>query len=85
MKWEEFHDLLVGISPDTPLGRMVAIRAENDKEILKHFTREQHRIRNEWRSRSAKKVTAENLDDMLNSLKNAFVAMANGGDTYAGK
>ena len=38
MKWDEFHDLLVGIGPDTPLGRMVSIRAEDDKDVLKHFS-----------------------------------------------
>lgn len=35
MSWDEFRDLLSGLSPDTALGRMVAIRAEEDKEILK--------------------------------------------------
>lgn len=40
MKWEEFRDLLVGIGPDTALGRVVAIRAEDRKEILENFTPE---------------------------------------------
>lgn len=78
MTWDEFRDLLVGISPDTPLGRIVSIRAEEDKEVLKHFTKEQHRIRSEWRSRKAKEITQENMDDILNSLKNAFISMAGG-------
>ena len=43
--------------PETPLGRVVSIRSENDKEVLKNFTKEQHRIRNEWRSRMTKAVT----------------------------
>ena len=34
MTWDEFRDLLVGISPETPLGRIVSIRAEDDKEVL---------------------------------------------------
>lgn len=38
MPWDEFSDLLSGIGPDTALGRIVAIRAEEDEEILKHFT-----------------------------------------------
>ena len=38
MKWEEFRDLLVGIGPDTALGRIVSIRAEDRKEILENFT-----------------------------------------------
>ena len=48
MKWEEFRDLLVGIGPDTALGRIVSIRAEDRKEILENFTPEQHRVRNAW-------------------------------------
>ena len=40
MKWDEFQALLVGIGPETPLGNIVSIRAEDDPEILKHFTRE---------------------------------------------
>ena len=56
MSWDEFSDLLSGIGPDTALGRIVVIRAEEDEEILKHFTPEQCRIRREWRTKQAKKV-----------------------------
>lgn len=78
MKWDEFKDLLSGIGPDTPLGRIVSIRAEEDKEILKHFTKEQHKIRNEWRSKKAKQISKEEMDHVLNMFKNAFIAMAGG-------
>ena len=37
MKWEEFRDLLVGIGPDTALGRIASIRAEDRKEILENL------------------------------------------------
>lgn len=80
MTWDEFKDLLVGISPDTPLGRIVAIRAEENEEVLKHFTKEQHRIRNEWRSRNAKMLSEQDMADILNSLKNAFISMSKGGE-----
>lgn len=52
MTWSEFCSLLSGIMPKTPLGQIVSIRAEEDKDILKNFTKEQHRIRNEWRNRN---------------------------------
>ncbi len=78
MKWDEFKSLLVGIGPDTPLGRIVSIRAEEDKEVLKYFSKEQHRIRNEWKSRGVKEVSKEDMDDILNSLKNAFISMSTG-------
>ena len=76
MSWDEFRDLLVGISPETPLGRIVSIRAEENKDVLKHFTKEQKQIRNEWRTRNAKRIEPENMDDILNALKNAFISMA---------
>lgn len=76
MPWDEFRDLLVGIAPDTALGRIVAIRAEEDEEMLKHFSREQHLIRNAWRSRKAKQVTGEDMDATLNYLKDLFLSMA---------
>lgn len=52
MSWNEFCTLLAGIMPETPLGQIVSIRAENDKDVLKNFTKEQHKIRNEWRNRA---------------------------------
>lgn len=65
MSWSEFCTLLAGIMPDTPLGKVVEIRSEEDKEMLKNFTKEQHRIRNEWRSRQINRQ----LEDMTNEEK----------------
>nr|DAE50814.1 MAG TPA: hypothetical protein [Caudoviricetes sp.] len=78
MKWSEFRDLLVGLGPDTALGRIVSIRSEEDKEVLKHFTKEQKRIRNEWRARRAKQMKPEDMNDILEGFKKAFISMAGG-------
>lgn len=78
MKWDEFRDLLVGISPDTALGRIVSIRAEDDKEVLKHFTKEQKKIRSEWRTRRAKTIKPEEMNQILDGFKQAFIQMAGG-------
>ena len=51
MDWKEFCTLLSGIMPKTPLGQIVSIRSEEDKDMLKLFTKAQHEIRNNWRSR----------------------------------
>ena len=40
--------MLSGIMPETPLGRVVSIRAEKDPKIIKNFTKEQKKIRNDW-------------------------------------
>lgn len=79
MTWDEFKDLLAGIGPETPLGRIVTIRSESDTETLKHFTKEQHRIRDEWLAKRAKSMPKEKMDDVMNQLKDAFIAMAMGG------
>ena len=49
MDWQEFCTLLSGIMPETPLGQIVRIRSEDNKDMLKLFTPEQKRIRSEWR------------------------------------
>lgn len=59
MSWSEFSTLLAGIMPETPLGQVVSVRSENDKDALKHFTKEQHRIRNEWRNRKTKALVMD--------------------------
>lgn len=76
MKWDEFKALLSGLSGDTPLGRIVQIRAENDKETLKHFSKEQRRIRHEWRSRSAQKMDKQTFDQAMLGFEKMLEAMA---------
>lgn len=79
MKWDEFCSLLSGLSPESPLGRIVQIRSENDKKMLKHFTRQQHKIRNEWRHRKTKSVTPATIaerDAFVEQMKNDFISMA---------
>lgn len=78
MSWDEFKDLLCGLGADTALGRIVAIRAEDDKDRLKHFSKEQHRIRNKWRQKQAKNVTPTELNSFLDSMKDAFISMTGG-------
>lgn len=75
VSWDEFKALICGISPDTPLGRMVSIRAEEDKDILKVFTRDQKRIRNEWRNRSSKKMDADTYEEEMKSLEAIFASI----------
>ena len=44
VSWDEFKALIAGLSPETALGRVVAIRSETDKDIIKHYTKDQRRI-----------------------------------------
>ena len=76
MKWDEFKALVSGLSAETPLGKMVSIRSENDKDTIKRFTKEQKRIRNEWRSRSAQNMDKQTFDQAMKGLEEMFKAMA---------
>lgn len=77
--WDEFRSLLAGIAPDTPLGRMVAIRAETDKNVIQNFTRDQKRIYDEWRSRRAETMTPETYEQQMLYLERMMAAMCGGG------
>lgn len=56
MSWNEFCTLLSGLLPDTPLGRIVSIRAEKDPKVLKNFSPDQKKIRNDWQRRKLRKI-----------------------------
>lgn len=56
MSWNEFCNLLSGLMPDTPLGKIVAIRAEKDPKVIKEFNETQRNIRNDWIIRRNRKL-----------------------------
>lgn len=77
--WDEFRSLLAGIAPETPLGRMVAIRSETDKGVIKNFTRDQKRIHDEWRNRKAESMGQEAYEQQMQYLEQMMAAMCGGG------
>ena len=52
---------------DTPLGQTVRIRSEDNKEMLKHFSPYENRIRREWLSFRARKQLAEKTSKQIQS------------------
>lgn len=77
MEWREFVTLLSGIMPETPLGQIIKIRAEDDDDILQHFTDEQHRIRNIWRNRQMQAMLKQsNKNEVMKQMKAMFKSMA---------
>lgn len=77
MPWGEFCTLVSGLMSDTPLGQMVSIRSETDKNIIKNFTPEQRKIRNDWILRKVNnKLNDKNqLDKDMENLANVFKKM----------
>lgn len=76
MSWDEFKSLLSGIAPETPLGRMVAIRSETDKDVMKHFSKDQKRIYNEWRNRKTENTKPETYERDMAYLESMMAALA---------
>lgn len=75
MKWREMSMLISGLNEKTPLGAVVSIRAESDREVLKDFTPAQRRIRNEWRARKAKRMSADKFESDMAALQSALAQM----------
>lgn len=75
VSWGEFKSLLVGLSPDTALGRVVAIRSETDAEIVKNFTPDQRRIYDEWRQREVCTMSEDDFDKNMANLEQIFANM----------
>lgn len=76
MSWREFSYLINGLSGETPLGRIVNIRAESDPEKLKEFTADEKKVRNDYLRKKAKTKSAGEVDRALDSIKTAFIGMA---------
>lgn len=77
--WDEFHSLLAGIAPDTPLGHMVAIRSETDEKIIKHFSKDQRRIYDSWRERKGSQLSMEAYEKEMADLERIFARLCGGG------
>ena len=67
--------MLGGIAPETPLGRVVAIRAETDKDVIKRFSRDQKRIYDNWRNRKAEAITPEDYKLQMAQLERTMAQL----------
>ena len=82
MPWEEFSDLISGLSGETALANIVRIRTTTDKETLKQLTPEQRRERAAWQRRQAMRRSKSDNASMLATLQQAL-ANAFGGGNHA--
>jgi hypothetical protein len=74
MTWGEFCALLRGLGPETPLGRIVAIRSEKDPARIKKFSAAERKIRLAWRhkDRSIGQDWEKEIAGLQNILARAF-------------
>ncbi len=77
LSYSDWAKLVSGLMNDTPLGKVVEIRSEDDAEIIKNMTKEQLAIRSEWQSFVNSNITyseedmqkqSEMLEEMMASL-----------------
>lgn len=78
MKWQEFKAFVSGFDGDTPLGRIVRIRSEEDPDHLKTFSPEMRKIRNEWQKKKAFSRSEEEKAAFIEQMKQAMISMAGG-------
>lgn len=76
LDWGELISDIAGLKGDTPLGNIIRIRKEKDPEMLKKFTPEEMKIRNEWLNKTASQISEENYKQAMESIKNMFKTMA---------
>ena len=60
---------------DTPLGRVVGIRAETDSKAIERFGSFEKRIRSEWRQFRAKQLQREYTDSDKMAVAQMFEKM----------
>lgn len=76
MSWAELSSDISGFMADTPLGNIVQIRSEDDKEKLKYFTQEQKNIRWKYRMKIAQNVDKEEYKKVIAEFQQLFKGMA---------
>lgn len=76
LSWAELCSDISGLMGETPLGNIVQIRSEDDKERLKNFTQEQKSIRWEYRNKMAQKMDKEEFKKVIAEFQKMFKEMA---------
>ena len=65
LPYPEWAKLVGGLMDDTPLGRVVQVRSEDDPDVIKRFGPWELRIRAEWQSFKARKMMRETKPEDL--------------------
>lgn len=73
----DWAKLVSGLMNDTPLGKVVELRSETDKEILKNMTAEQRAARQKWFDfcNSSQRISEEDMQKQSEALEKMIAAM----------
>lgn len=64
LQYDEFLNLTSCLMPETPLGKIVAIRAETDADTIRNFTDAQKKIHDDWANRDKLKSEQKYIESM---------------------
>lgn len=64
LQFDEFLNLTSCLMPDTPLGQIVAIRSEDNPDVIKEFNSAQKKIYNDWKNRDKSNNEQEYRESM---------------------
>ena len=81
LRYSDWIKMVSGLMDDTPLGRIVMIRSETDKERIKNFSLEQRRIQSDWkrfRSQRLQHFDSNDYDKQMLALESMFASLAGG-------
>ena len=80
--YTEWVKLVSGLMDDTPLGRVVAVRAEEDRKVIAKMTPWQRRIRAEWNAflvqETVQRQSTAELRAQMDNLERAMARMFGG-------
>jgi hypothetical protein len=83
LPYSEWAELVGGLMDDTPLGRVVQVRDEDDPDVIKRFGPWELRIRAEWQDFKAKKImretSPEDLRKQMAGLEQMLACVFGGG------
>lgn len=86
LPYPEWAKLVSGLMDRTPLGRVVAVRAETDRKVIAHMSPWQRRVRAEWHAfaaaRRLENATPAELRGEMAGLEKALAKLF-GGDPHA--
>lgn len=76
MDWIEFTTLLNGLTADTPLGRIIQIRSEDNQDIIDSFSKGEKEIYNAWQQKQMEmKFKNKSKEEVMQDIQNMFKGM----------
>lgn len=82
LKYSDWVKMVSGLMDDTPLGRVVAVRSEKDREMIRHMNKWQKQIRADWtafRASSHPQVEAAEAKKQMAALEQMLAGLFGGG------